>query len=65
MVHQELSPEARKALVQCYRLLYRWGREAMAAEAKAQAEQSADEARPALQKQSPPETNGAPDEIAA
>ncbi len=46
MEHQELSPEARKALVQCYRLLYQWGREAMAAEARAQAEQSGDEARP-------------------
>ena len=49
MEHQELSLEARKALVQCYRLLYRWGREAMAAEARAQAEQIGDEARPALQ----------------
>ena len=65
MEHQELSLEARKALVQCYRLLYRWGREAMAAEARAQAEQIGDEARPALQKQTPPETNGLPDEIEA
>ena len=44
MEHQELFPEARKALTRCYRLLYRYGRETMAVKARSQAEQSADEA---------------------
>ncbi len=45
MKHEELSPEARKALAQCYRLLIQWGHDAQAAEDdKEQTEQPAVEA---------------------
>ena len=42
MENQELSPEARKALAQCYHLLIQWGRETMA-EVSALSDQRIDE----------------------